>query len=189
MKPIAIALTLWMLSGCATLIRGTDQNFSVATDPVGASVSTTLQDERGRELGCEPTPCSVTVPRRSQFVARLDKPGYQSVRIIVRSHGDRDALALTSLGNQTAGTGAMAAYGAATTSGTLVSGIAGGIALVGVAATAVGAPIMFIDASTGALSTIYPNPINLNLTPMQEGMSQAQMIDPDELEIVSMQEP
>jgi len=185
----AIVLTaMVLLSGCATMVRGTSQQFSVSTEPTGATVSTTLTDEEGRALGCAPTPCAVSVPRRSEFIAGIELEGYQTVKVFVRSRGDREALALGTLGNQAVGTGVGSAWAAVQTTGALFPavGTAGSVvAATGLLGTLIGGPILFVDSSTGALSTVYPNPIYLTLTPEAEAHQAILVIDPDELHVLT----
>jgi hypothetical protein len=61
------------------------------------------------------------------------------------------------------------------------------VAATGVLGTLVSAPILFVDASTGALSTVYPNPIYLALTPLESADGAVQVIDPDKLDVLAAQ--
>ena len=69
----ALALLL-STSACATVTRGTNTAFEVQTSPAGATVSTS----NGHQ--CPSTPCSIKMPRRSEFVATIQKPGYNPVQ-------------------------------------------------------------------------------------------------------------
>ena len=61
------------LSACATVTRGTNTNWDVQTTPSGARVETT------HGYTCNATPCSLKMPRKSQFQATISKPGFKTV--------------------------------------------------------------------------------------------------------------
>lgn len=172
-----LPLALLALAGCATMVRGTTEDFRVATTPPGASVTTTLPDGEGGFRGCAPTPCSVEVPRRSEFIARIALPDHQTLRVAVRSGGDREAVGLATLGTSASvgGTGA--------TAGAMASGYLSALAapfyasLAGIVMT----PIVFTDASTGALSAVSPNPVDVELPRLGEGVEPQRYIDPEAL--------
>lgn len=67
----ALALACSGVSGCATITRGTNDHFVVETDPVGASVTTS------NGHFCTSTPCSIKMPRRSEFKVTIEKEGYK----------------------------------------------------------------------------------------------------------------
>lgn len=67
----AAALALFGLSGCATITRGTKDAFVVETDPSGAQVSTSIGHS------CAATPCTMKIPRRSDFTVTISKEGYE----------------------------------------------------------------------------------------------------------------
>ena len=67
-----MALALLGVSGCATITRGTKDAFVVETDPAGAQVSTS------NGHSCESTPCTIKMPRRSEFAATITKEGYET---------------------------------------------------------------------------------------------------------------
>jgi hypothetical protein len=72
----ALALLL-TTSACATVTRGSNTAFEVQTMPAGATVMTS----NGHQ--CPSTPCSIKMPRRSEFQATISKPGYQTVKASV----------------------------------------------------------------------------------------------------------
>ena len=74
---IAAAAAAVSLSACATVTRGTNTAWEVQTDPVGARVETS----HGHM--CASTPCSIKMPRKSQFTATISKPGYKTVNATV----------------------------------------------------------------------------------------------------------
>ncbi len=70
----AAALAAVSLSACATATRGTNTDWQVQTTPSGAAVQTS------HGHSCPATPCSMRMPRKSQFVATITKPGYKTVQ-------------------------------------------------------------------------------------------------------------
>lgn len=74
MKLLLAASAAMSLCACATITRGTTQAFEVKTTPSGAMVKTSSG------LYCEATPCVFPgVPRNSNFVVTITKPGYKTV--------------------------------------------------------------------------------------------------------------
>lgn len=65
-------VTVLGLSGCATITRGTNDVFVVETFPVGASVKTS------NGYFCDSTPCSMKMPRKSEFTVTITKGGYKT---------------------------------------------------------------------------------------------------------------
>ena len=66
-----------VLSGCATITRGNSTAWEVNTNPVGAKVKTT------NGFYCDSTPCSLKMPRKSEFTATITKLGYKSLDVKV----------------------------------------------------------------------------------------------------------
>lgn len=67
-----------LLGGCATVSHGTLQTVDVRSQPPGADVGTSIG------VSCI-TPCTLTLKRKTGFVATLRKPGYQAVEVTVSS--------------------------------------------------------------------------------------------------------
>ncbi|MGE5501896.1 MAG: PEGA domain-containing protein [Ignavibacteriales bacterium] len=59
-------------AACATITRGTKEDWAVQTDPVGAKVQT----DHG--YSCEPTPCTMKLPRKNEFQVTVTKAGYKT---------------------------------------------------------------------------------------------------------------
>jgi hypothetical protein len=76
---LAAATCLALLSGCATVTRGTTQAWTVDSVPVGATVSLS-NGER-----CE-TPCTLKLKRKHPVAVQLCKVGYEPVNTQVMSH-------------------------------------------------------------------------------------------------------
>ena len=66
-----------MLPACATVTRGTNTAWEITSTPSGARVETS----NGHQ--CAATPCSIKMPRRSEFVATLTLPGYAPATVTV----------------------------------------------------------------------------------------------------------
>ena len=81
MRHIATVLVLVLLSGCATITRGTSESFVIETEPPGASATLT------NGMSCT-TPCSLKVKRRGDFVVTLEREGYEPVTATVTSSVD-----------------------------------------------------------------------------------------------------
>ena len=120
----ALGLVAVSLSACATVTRGRNTAWEVQTTPVGASVSTS------NGFSCASTPCSIKMPRKSEFTATITKPGYKTATVSVT--------------NKVAGAGGAAMAG---------NLLAGGIIGAGV------------DASSGAMLDLTPNPAVVTLEP------------------------
>jgi hypothetical protein len=125
MKYLLIAAAAVSLSACTTITRGTNDTWVVETTPAGASVSTS------NGYSCQSTPCAIKMPRRSEFVATVERDGYETVQVNVT--------------HQISGAG-----GAGMAGNVLVGG------LIGVA----------VDAGTGAMNDLVPNPVVLTLVPI-----------------------
>ena len=126
-----LALVSVLLSSCATITRGTKEVLVIESDPIGASVTTTIG-----LTGT--TPATFKVSRKGGFVVTIEKEGYEPVQVQVSSH--------------VAGAGA--------------AGMAGNVILGGLIGAAV-------DAGTGAMKELKPNPITVKLVPVSAEKAEA----------------
>jgi hypothetical protein len=78
-QAIALAAAAMTLPACATVTRGTSQNFTVESTPPGASVSTS------NGFQCDATPCTFRMPRKPGFVATVSLNGYVTQEITIDS--------------------------------------------------------------------------------------------------------
>ncbi|WP_233245748.1 PEGA domain-containing protein [Marinicauda salina] len=108
----------------------------VETTPAGASVSTS------NGYSCRSTPCAIKMPRRSEFVATIEKPGFETVEVNVT--------------HQVSGAG-----GAGMAGNVLVGGLIGAA----------------VDAGTGAMNDLVPNPIEVTLESV--GQSEPELEEPE----------
>ena len=68
---IVVACSLAVvITGCATVTRGTTNQVTFVSEPAGAQMRTSLGHT------C-PTPCTLEIPRKSEFVATFSKEGYK----------------------------------------------------------------------------------------------------------------
>ncbi|WP_135212360.1 PEGA domain-containing protein [Vitreimonas flagellata] len=126
MKNVVLATALAVaVSGCATITRGTNQDFTVESTPSGATVSTSNGFE------CPATPCTFRMPRKDGFTVDLTLNGYLPARETVTSN--------------------MSSGGAAGMAGNVLVG-----GLIGVG----------VDATSGALNDLSPNPLQVTLIPV-----------------------
>ena len=65
-----------VLSGCATVTRGTGEQVHVHSDPQGAEARTSLGFQ------CI-TPCTISVQRKDEFSVTITKAGYEPQTIMV----------------------------------------------------------------------------------------------------------
>ncbi|MDQ3656544.1 MAG: PEGA domain-containing protein [Chloroflexota bacterium] len=114
-----------MLPACATVTRGTQTAWEVQSDPPGAQVTTS------HGYQCPGTPCSIKMPRKSQFTATVSKPGYTTATMAV--------------------TNKIGSGGGTAMAGNIV---VGGIIGAGV------------DAASGAMYDLTPNPLIVKLEPV-----------------------
>jgi len=75
---VALAGLCFVLSGCATVINGTSQDFSINTDPGGARARLSTGTE------CT-TPCEVSLKRRHDVRIDITKEGYEPAYVLVQS--------------------------------------------------------------------------------------------------------
>jgi len=185
-----IILTI-SLSACATVNRGATDHFRIDTVPQGATVTTSIKSPKGKTraerresiskrnisdnidyIGCSPTPCAIQLPRRSEFVAKIEYPGYEPTEIFVRTSKlkggtttSATANLATASGSGFAIAGTIASFETFLTFG-FQSVNSSGIAASGAAAgLGVGAGMIAIDAVSGANLNLFPNPVVIELAP------------------------
>ena len=126
-KFMLVAASAMVLAGCGTITRGSNDTWVVETTPPGASVSTS------NGYQCDSTPCAIKMPRRSEFVATIERDGFETVTVNV-THQVSTAGGTSMAGN------------------VLVGGIIGAA----------------IDAGSGSMNDLVPNPVVITLVPINE---------------------
>jgi|JI10StandDraft_1071094.scaffolds.fasta_scaffold470031_1 hypothetical protein len=121
---VGSALLAVMLSGCATVTRGSKEALVVESEPSGADVVLST-GQRGT------TPTSFNVKRKRGLKVTISKPGYQTAEVVVTP--------------QVASNGSLAMAG-----NVFIGGVVG----------------MAIDASSGAMNELKPNPVKVKLNPL-----------------------
>ena len=85
--PAPLAVAALGLGGCATIENGTTDEIYVLSQPPGARVSLSYS-----EAFCV-TPCKIDAPRKDEFSVSLDKDGYDSQTITVKTRSTAPAAA------------------------------------------------------------------------------------------------
>ncbi len=149
----------------------------VATEPAGAVVTTTLETKESRKArksnpdlkaktyGCSPTPCEIKLPRRSKFIAKIEKPGFKPVRVTILSKAGKKGKVAGSVAPTAVTILAGSEIAAASTATSFFLLEAYTIAGATTGAVFIGVPLAFADAVSGAMLDLYPNPIGVKLTP------------------------
>jgi hypothetical protein len=78
-RAIALAAVAVALPACATITRGSNQDFTVESTPPGARVSTS------NGFQCDSTPCTFRMPRKNGFRVTVSREGYVSQEVEVTS--------------------------------------------------------------------------------------------------------
>lgn len=123
---IASISILLILTGCATITRGTKDTLVVNSEPSGADV------ELSNGMSGK-TPATFKLPRKNNIVVEISKPGYEPTKVNVVS--------------QISGSG-----GAGMAGNVLVGGLIGAA----------------VDAGSGAMNDLTPNPVNVTLNRWDE---------------------
>ncbi|WEK58030.1 MAG: translation initiation factor 2 [Candidatus Brevundimonas phytovorans] len=123
------ALTLAGLSlslpACATITRGTTQQFTVESSPPGARAATS------NGFQCDATPCTFRMPRKDAFKVTISRDGY-----VTQEH---------QIASGVSGGGATGMAG-----NLIFGGVVGGV----------------VDATSGAMNDLTPNPLVVTLEPV-----------------------
>jgi hypothetical protein len=75
-KILVFILSLLMISGCATMIRGTDDLLQVTSEPSGANVEVSSGQSGS-------TPCSFVLKRNQSCIVKFSKEGYHTETVTV----------------------------------------------------------------------------------------------------------
>jgi hypothetical protein len=78
LKGVAALAATFILGGCATVTRGTNDQVQLRSTPNGAVATTSTGQS------CT-TPCAITVGRKDEFSVRFEKPGFISQDIQVKT--------------------------------------------------------------------------------------------------------
>lgn len=78
-RAVALAAFAITLPACATITRGSNQDFTVESTPPGARVSTS------NGFQCDSTPCTFRMPRKNGFRVTVSREGYVSQEVEVTS--------------------------------------------------------------------------------------------------------
>jgi len=194
MKRIFIFICLglsYFLAGCATATRGSNSIFIVETVPIGAHVTTTVPVRSSKLLSskdikkikdgemaepnwayrtCEPTPCGIQIPRKTEFDILITKEGFapqiHTIGFKHRKEIARETARNIALAAGTVAVGSAVAVTAGV-SGSLVAvgtgAVIGGAAVVAAPVVVIGLIAGSVDASSGANFDFWPNPASAQL--------------------------
>ncbi|HEY1071747.1 translation initiation factor 2 [Brevundimonas sp.] len=123
-QAMALAGLSVSLPACATITRGTTQQFTVESSPPGARASTS------NGFQCDATPCTFRMPRKDAFKVTISREGY-----VTQEHQIISGVS----GGGTAGLAGNLIFG----------GVVGGV----------------VDATSGAMNDLTPNPLIVTLVP------------------------
>lgn len=163
-KTLLLTLALTALVGCATVVRGTTDTLTVTTFPEGARVVSDIpvstEDATGGVYVCEPTPCSIEVPRRSVGRLTVSLDGYQTIsyRVVSSATTSNDVVPPGAL---IAGLPPGSYVVVGTPQGGQV-GLRGASGLTGLATYGAGS---VIDAVSGANLNVAPRSVTVFLAP------------------------
>jgi hypothetical protein len=136
-RALALVGVALSLPACATITRGSSQEFTVTSEPPGARVSTS------NGFQCDATPCTFRMPRKDEFRATVSMDGYAT-----QTHDIKSGIS----GGGAAGLAGNVIFG----------GIVGGV----------------VDASSGALNDLTPNPLAVTLrTPTEQARWDAEQAE------------
>jgi hypothetical protein len=127
MRLLIVAGLCLGLGACATVTRGSNDTWTVNTEPSGAAVKTTNQ------FFCEATPCTFKMARKAEFDVTITKAGFKTWTGHVTHH-------------------VSGAGGAGMAGNVLIGGLLG----------------IGVDAYTGAMNDLVPNPLSVKLEKAEE---------------------
>lgn len=80
---VAAVVAAMSVSGCATVIKGTQQNIGITSTPDGASVE--IYDKRAQNVVTAVTPATVRLRRKDgPYRVEVSAPGYQTQTVEIR---------------------------------------------------------------------------------------------------------
>lgn len=87
MRSVLIFAVACSLGGCASVIRGTDEQIAFQSTPTDAHVSLS------NGLSCPTTPCDLKIARKDDFTATFTKEGYRPESVRVTTHVSGNGVA------------------------------------------------------------------------------------------------
>ena len=76
---LSVVVLVLAVSGCATILTGTDQDILVTSSPTSANV--TIKANNGMEVFNGVTPATVTLARKREYAVTISLEGYKSVTL------------------------------------------------------------------------------------------------------------
>ncbi|MEP1229797.1 MAG: hypothetical protein ABJG88_03910 [Litorimonas sp.] len=141
LRTLILLVMACLITGCATVNRGSSDHFRIDSVPQGATAITSIETSKSKRArakdknqapvykSCTPTPCAIKIQRLSEFTVRLEHENYETVEMFVTNSTRRSSLATNTAAALTvagttgtaAGTAAVAAGITAATAGTLAA--------------------------------------------------------------------
>ncbi len=130
-RAVIFLIAAFIMTGCATVNRGTTDHFRIDTVPQGATATTSIETPKSKRdrrrnkskspvyESCSPTPCAIALPRLSEFVVRLEYENYEPVEMFVTNSSRKGSLTATTAATSTTALGAVG-----TATGVAASGVA-----------------------------------------------------------------
>ena len=162
-----LCIGMLLVSSCATATQGSREGLKIISEPAGARAITDIRSA-GRFsvdgfLGCEPTPCDISIPRKAAPIVTVSRDGFQSIKFAVSS-GPSTSVAAVPPGTLIAGlpTGSHVVAGKPDWLKRIPVGgrvVTGGVLTLGAGAV--------VDGATGAYLNLAPNPALVILAPVE----------------------
>lgn len=76
---LAVVAFAFVITGCATIFTGTQQDILVTSSPASAKVS--IKANNGMEVFNGTTPATVKLPKKREYAVTISMDGYQSVTL------------------------------------------------------------------------------------------------------------
>lgn len=150
------------IGGCATAVRGVEENVRIDSLPSGASLIIKIEEgpNTGDTLTCEATPCTISLSRKTKARVTANLDGHPSISFLLVSHRMTSNIA-TPPGVIIAGlpTGPHVIAGSPDVLKALPPG---SVSLAGSVFWGLG-PV--VDQASGANRSISPNPVTIVLDP------------------------
>lgn len=167
-KIFAVICLAIICSSCATATRGSHETLMINSEPPGARALTNLPSKKKKSIdgyfGCEPTPCGISLPRKSMPLVTVSKAGHEAIKFKVTSSVATSATSIPK-GAIVAGLppGSYVQFGTPEFLKRFSAGSAvltGGVLTLGTGAV--------LDMVVGANKNLTPNPVTVFLAPSTE---------------------
>jgi len=154
--------------------------------PQGAKATTSIETSKSKTAraknsaippvykGCQPTPCSIPLPRRSEFIVTLEQDGYEDAQMYITNSTSSASFTanMAAAATTTATTTTTSAFVVAPALSALTFGLIPaqtfGTTLLSSAVPPLlvaNGGMLLVDTATGANENLFPNPVVLQMAP------------------------